>query len=81
MSKYATYNTADLPQASYLHASGIPLINIEKISDIKSEFCFERTEAIEALLMDFASGREVLLIPSRLLASHKHLKSLLWTHR
>ena len=79
MSVHITYDTADLPQASFLYASGIPLIGIERLDDRKSKFCFERAKGIDELLMAFASGREVLLVPSRLLASYKHLKSLLYS--
>jgi hypothetical protein len=74
---HATYNTSDLPQASFLHASGIPLVGIERVDEKRKEFCFEHDGNIEELLMAFASGRELPLVPSRLLASHKHLKSLL----
>jgi len=77
----ATYNTTCIQQGSFLYASGIPLVGIEKIDNNRSEFCFERTENIEELLMAFASGRELLIVPSRLLASYKHLKSLLWNQR
>ena len=81
MSTHETYRTSDLPQASFLHASGIPLIGIEKVDEKRSEFQFEYTEDIEELLKAFASGRAVLVVPSRLLASQKHLKSLLWSQR
>lgn len=70
---------SDLPTASFLYASGVPLIGIERIDDRRKEFCFERVTGIEDLLIQFASGREVLMVPSRLLGSHKHLKSLLWS--
>ena len=79
MGIHETYNTSDLPQASFLHASGVPLIGIEKIDEKRSEFQFEYTAEIEAFLQAFASGRAVAVVPSRLLASHKHLKSLLWS--
>jgi hypothetical protein len=81
MSTYETYRTSDLPQASFLHASGVPLIGIEKVDEKRSEFQFEYTQGIEDLLNAFASGRAVPVVPSRLLASQKHLKSLLWSHR
>ncbi|PIR54064.1 hypothetical protein COU75_02705 [Candidatus Peregrinibacteria bacterium CG10_big_fil_rev_8_21_14_0_10_42_8] len=81
MSIYSTYNTADLPQATFLYASGVPLVGVEKVDGQKCEFCFERNESVDGLLMVFASGRECLLVPSRLLAAHKHLKSLLWSQR
>jgi len=81
MSNYGTYNTADLPQATFLYASGVPLVGVEKVDGQRCEFCFERYDAIEELLMAFASGREVLFVPSRLLAAHKHLKSLLHSVR
>ncbi|OIO55542.1 hypothetical protein AUJ46_01070 [Candidatus Peregrinibacteria bacterium CG1_02_54_53] len=79
MSTHETYNTSDLPQASFLHAAGIPLVKIERIDERRSEFQFEHTADIQKLLQIFASGREVSMVPSRLLASHKHLKSLLWS--
>lgn len=78
MSINETYNTSDLPQASFLYASGIPLMGIARIDAKRCEFQFEGVEIIEGLLKDFASGRPVSVVPSRLLASHKHLKSLLW---
>lgn len=81
MSIHETYSTSDLPQAAFLHASGIPLIGIAKIDDKRCEFQFESPSELEGLLKDFASGRAVSMIPSRLLASHKHLKSLLWSHQ
>lgn len=81
MTQYETYNTADLPQATFLYSSGVPLVGVERVDAIKCEFCFERNGAIEELLMAFASGREIPLVPSSLLAAHKHLKSLLWSHR
>lgn len=77
MSNHVTYNTSDLPQATFLYASGVPLIGIEPVDDRRREFCFERMEGLEELLVAFASGREILMVPSRLLAAHKHLKSLL----
>lgn len=79
MSTYETYSTSDLPQASFLHASGIPLIGIIRIDARRCEFQFEGADNLEELLKDFASGRAVSVVPSRLLASHKHLKSLLWS--
>lgn len=79
MSTHETFSTSDLPQASFLHASGIPLIGIVKIDAKRCEFQFERPNNLEKLLQDFASGRPVSVVPSRLLASHKHLKSLLWS--
>ena len=81
MSPNVTYNTADLPQATFLYASGIPLVGIEKIDAQRCAFCFEHTDYIEQLLIVFASGREILVVPSHLLAAHKHLKSLLWSQR
>lgn len=81
MRTHAPFRTSDLPQASFLHASGVPLIGIEKVDEKRSEFQFEYTDEIEALLREFASGRTVPIIPSRLLASQKHLKSLLWSQR
>lgn len=77
MSIHDSFSTSDLPQATFLYASGIPLIGIEPIDDRRREFCFERIEGIEELLVAFASGRPIPMIPSRLLAAHKHLKSLL----
>lgn len=81
MSTHETYRTSDLPQASFLHASGVLLIGIEKVDEKRSEFQFEYTTDVEELLKAFASGRSVPVIPSRLLASQKHLKSLLWSQR
>lgn len=77
----ATYNTSDLPQSVWLHASGVPLVGIEKLSEARSEFCFERVEEIEDLLIAFASGRKIPMAPSHLIASYKHLKSLLWNQK
>ena len=77
----ATYNSSDLPQCVWLHASGVPLVGIEKMNDTRREFCFERTKNIEELLMAYASGRTILCVPSRLIASYKHLKSLLFSQR
>lgn len=81
MSTHETYRTSDLPQASFLHASGIPLVGIERIDEKRSEFLFEHAEEVDELLDAFASGRAVPVVPSRLLASQKHLKSLLWSQR
>lgn len=81
MSTHETYSTSDLPQASFLHASRIPLVGIERIDEKRSEFLFEHSEEVDELLSAFASGREVPLVPSHLLAAHKHLKSLLWSQR
>lgn len=77
MRTHETLSISDLPQATFLYAMGVPLIGIERVDDRRSEFCFERVEGLEELLVAFASGREILMVPSRLLASHKHLKSLL----
>ena len=76
---HESYSTSDLPQATFLYASGVPLIGIEAVDDKRRAFSFERTEGLEELLMAFASGREVLMVPSQLLAAHKHLKSLLFS--
>lgn len=81
MSTHETYSTSDLPQASFLHASGIPLTGIAKVDDKRCEFQFESSQSLQKLLDAFASGRAVAIVPSRLLASHKHLKSLLWSRQ
>ncbi|MBU1124117.1 hypothetical protein KJ652_06055 [Patescibacteria group bacterium] len=81
MHTYETLQISDLPQATFLYASGVPLVGIEKINENRKAFCFERTDGTEELLMSFASGREILIVPSQLLSSYKHLKSLLWNQR
>lgn len=78
---YETYSTSDLPQATFLYASGVPLIGIETVDERRRAFAFERVKGLEELMMMFASGREVPMVPSRLLAAHKHLKSLLHSSR
>lgn len=77
MRTHESYSTSDLPQATFLYATGIPLVGIETVDDRRKAFTFERTEGLEELLMEFASGREIPMVPSQLLAAHKHLKSLL----
>ena len=77
MRTHESFSTSDLPQATFLYASGVPLIGIEPVDDRRRSFCFERIDGLDELLMVFASGREVSIVPSRLLAAHKHLKSLL----
>jgi hypothetical protein len=56
-------------------------MGIAKVDDKRCEFQFESTLNLDDFLRDFASGRAVSVVPSRLLASHKHLKSLLWSRQ
>lgn len=79
MNPHDRFDSSDIYLCSYLVARGAVLDGVERETTGKVRFLLhaETRAALDEWVRLYWSNEEVLLVPSRLLSSLKHLKSLL----
>jgi hypothetical protein len=72
----SNYETEDIHVCAFLLCQGASLDGLERERSGRVRFHIKRTENIDELLRIYWSNDAIAIVPSRLFASLKHLKSL-----
>ncbi len=69
------YTTTDWYLAAFVLSQGVPLAGCRRVAPKKVEFFFPASERLHAILRRYWCNEPTVVVPSRLFAAHRRLKT------